>query len=141
MRGHLRRFSSSPHILSTSWEVLACSPPRAQSPRPAPRLALRPDGRGGRLRCPCLLASLLSCCRSLRLTASACLAWRRGVVRRMKKKRAGVFVFPVRLLLCLYDVVFALVVVVHEAWLTVAYFNKEMLFRNIRKALYTSECK
>lgn len=65
-------------------------------------------------------------------------SWRRASD---EKKRAGVFVFPVRLLLCLYDVVFALVVVVHEALLTVAYFNKEMLFRNIRKALYTSECK
>ena len=89
----------------------------AQSPRPAPRPALRPDGRGGRLRCPCLLAPLLSCCRSLRLAASACLAWRRGVVRLMKKKAGGAFVLPVRLLLCLYDVVFALVVVVHEALL------------------------
>ena len=41
-------------------------------------------------------------------------AWRRASD---EKKRAGVFVFPVRLLLCLYDVVFALVVVVHEALL------------------------
>lgn len=98
------------------------------------------DGAGGCVVRACLLpySHAVGLCGSPPL-----LAWRGGWdgVRRMKKKRTGVFVFPVRLLLCLYDVVFALVVVVHEAWLTVAYFNKEMLFRNIRKALYTSECK
>lgn len=62
----------------------------AQSPRPASRLVLRPVGRGGQLRRPCLLASLPLCRRALRL--SALLAWRGvgGGVRRMKKAGGGV---------------------------------------------------
>lgn len=89
----------------------------AQSPRPAPRLALRPAGRSGRLRRPCLLVSLPLCRRALRL--SPLLAWRGvgGGVRRIKKKRAGVFVFPVRLSVLLSDVIYALVVVVQIALL------------------------
>lgn len=83
--------SLSAHVFHISCGFLLARCPRAQSSRLAPRLASRPDGRVGRLRCPCLLASLLSCCRSLRLAASACLAWRRGVVRRMKKADEGVF--------------------------------------------------
>ena len=92
--------------------LLAAHVPNRLVPLPASP-CVPPDGAGGCVARACLLpySHAVGLCGSPPL-----LAWR-GVVASDEKKRAGVFVFPVRLFLCLYDVVFALVVVVHEALL------------------------
>lgn len=92
--------------------LLACYQCPIPSSRSSPRLASRWTGRTVAFPVPAcfptLMLSVFAARRFCLLGVASCV---------VMKKAGGVFVFPVRLLLCLYDVVFALVVVVHEALL------------------------